>query len=163
MALNLARQLRFHRGFPYRYYRGTHHHSRYIHNTARKRAIDELLGEGVAKPEGIKVLSQLERLSVVETELTILTKTINNGLGRIESWIKLMATFGSGTVLFGFGTLAYKVIVYDITANKEMRDHIERTTAASERRIEEKLENLKLSTKSELDNLRLSMELNIRK
>ncbi|PWW75099.1 hypothetical protein C7212DRAFT_282373 [Tuber magnatum] len=97
MALNLTRQLCFHRGFPYRYYRGMNHHSRYFRSTARKRVTKELFGEGAAKPEGIKVLSQLERLSSVETvriesqsvrqllaksekELAIRGKTINSGL-----------------------------------------------------------------------------------
>ncbi|RPB04324.1 hypothetical protein L873DRAFT_1799834 [Choiromyces venosus 120613-1] len=49
-------------------------------------------------------------------------------------------------------------MVYDIATNKEMKAHIERTVTASEQRTEDKLENLKLSTKSELENLRLSME-----
>ncbi|RPA90019.1 hypothetical protein L873DRAFT_1821885 [Choiromyces venosus 120613-1] len=133
-----------------------HYHSRHFRSTAQ-RAIDELLVEGAAKPEGIKVLSQSERLSIVEAELAIRAKTIDNGFDRIEAWIKLMVTFGGGTILFGFGTLAYKVMVYDIATNKEMKAHIERT------RTEDKLENLMLSTKSKLDNLRLSMELAIRK
>src|SRR5437879_3466541 len=59
--------------------------------------------------------------------------------------------------------LAYKMMVYDIAVDKEMKTHIERTIAGSEHRTEGKLENLKLSTKSELDNLKLSMGLAIRK
>ncbi|RPA92285.1 hypothetical protein L873DRAFT_1817940 [Choiromyces venosus 120613-1] len=61
-------------------------------------------------------------------------------------------------------------MVYDIATNKEMKAHIERTVTASEQRTGDKLENLKLEmenlkllTKSELDNLRLAMELAIRK
>jgi len=54
-------------------------------------------------------------------------------------------------------------MVYDVATYKEMRDHIERTVAASEQRTEDRLENLKLLTKSELDNLRLLLELNTRK
>ncbi|PWW77703.1 hypothetical protein C7212DRAFT_177482, partial [Tuber magnatum] len=100
-------------------------------------------------------------------ELAIRGKTINNGLDRIETWIKLMITFSGGTVLFGFGTasslLAYKVMVYDLAADNEMKNHIARIIAGSEHRTEGRLENLKLSTKSELDNLKLSMELATRK
>ncbi|KAG0634203.1 hypothetical protein HOY80DRAFT_1100113 [Tuber brumale] len=169
MALNLTRQLCFHRGFPHRYSRGMNHHSRYFRSTARKRVIEEFLGGGAAsaKPEGIKVLSQLERLSIVETELAIRCKTINSGLNRIETWMKLMITFGGGTVLFGFGSLAYKVMVYDIAAAEKMEDRveriIERTMAAFEQRTESKLESLRLSTKSEMDNLKRLLEQSIRK
>ncbi|PWW75100.1 hypothetical protein C7212DRAFT_206386, partial [Tuber magnatum] len=85
----------------------------------------------------------------------------------IESWMKLIISFGGGTVIFGFGSLAYKVMVYDIAAAKKMEDHveriIERTVAASEQRTESKLESLRLTTKSELDSLNLLLEQSLRK
>ena len=73
MALNLARKLRFHRGFLQSRYHGTQHF-RHFGNTSqasrtfndgsvryakflalKKRTVDEVLGEGIEKPKRLSV------------------------------------------------------------------------------------------------------------
>ncbi|KAI5849587.1 hypothetical protein DFP73DRAFT_629790 [Morchella snyderi] len=54
-----------------------------------KRVVDdELLEEGIAKPKGIELLTEVERVSAVETEVSNLKASITDGFNRIEGWIK---------------------------------------------------------------------------
>ncbi|KAG0636078.1 hypothetical protein HOY80DRAFT_891993 [Tuber brumale] len=99
-------------------------------------------------------------LTDTKKEVAIHRKAINDGFSRIESWIKLMIGIGGGTI-FSFGLLAYEVMIYDVAANKDMVTHIERVVARSEQKMEAQMESLKLSTKSEMDNLKCLVELAI--
>ncbi|KAL0639764.1 hypothetical protein Q9L58_001079 [Maublancomyces gigas] len=111
--------------------RGTHH-SRHFGNTAQAKE------RGTAKPEGIKEVSDLKG-------------SITDGFNRIEAWIKAVVSFEGGTVLSRLGALAYKVIVYNVATDKEMKtliEHVvEKAIAISEQKTEAKLDNLKLSMK----------------
>jgi len=89
-----------------------------------------------------------------------------------------MMVFGGGTIFFGFGSLAYKVMVYDVDAKKEMMAHTARVVHESEERLQTRfgspldnfeqktqaqIENLKLETKSEIDKLGHLVELSTKK
>ncbi|KAF8423836.1 hypothetical protein EV426DRAFT_601364 [Tirmania nivea] len=82
--------------------------------------------------------------------------SIGDGIKRIEGWIKTIVPFGVGTVILGLGTLSYKVMIYDVSVNSEMKSFIGGAIAASE-------EKTKAATKAELDNIRLSLELSIQR
>ncbi|KAF8461257.1 hypothetical protein BDZ91DRAFT_851176 [Kalaharituber pfeilii] len=102
-----------------------------LHN--KRKAIDDLSGAASEEPQGIKVLTELERLNVWRL---------------IEGWIKLIITFGMATVTLGLGMLVLRVMYYDIGANKEIRFHLEKVVTT---------EGAK--TKLEMDKLRLAMKL----
>ncbi|RPA90711.1 hypothetical protein L873DRAFT_1820638 [Choiromyces venosus 120613-1] len=85
-----------------------------------------------------------------------------------------MITFGGGTVICGFGSVSYKVMVYDIAAAGRMKAYIDHVIAGSEHKTQlrfdkfeqtttAKLENLKLWTKSEFDSLQHLIELAVQK
>ncbi|CAZ83628.1 unnamed protein product [Tuber melanosporum] len=111
-------------------------------------------------------------------EVAIHRKAITDGFTEIKGWIKTMMVFGGGTIFFGFGSLAYKVMVYDVDAKKEMMAHTARVVHESEERLQTRfgspldnfeqktqaqIENLKLETKSEIDKLGHLVELSTKK
>ncbi|CUS10970.1 unnamed protein product, partial [Tuber aestivum] len=175
---------------PPRFYPRTHPTRHFTKTT--KRAIDDVFAEAaIPKSEGTRVLSHLERLTAVETILTkevaIHRKAITDGFMEIKGWIEMMMVFGGGTIFFGFGSLAYKVMVYDVDAKKEMMAHTARvvhdrlvnnTIHESEEKLQTRfgsrvdnfeqktraqIKNLKLETKSEIDKLGHLVELSTKK
>ncbi|KAG0129452.1 hypothetical protein HOY82DRAFT_610689 [Tuber indicum] len=155
MALNLTRRLFFQRCYihPPRLYPRTHH-TRHFTN-ATKRAIDDFAEAAIPKSEGIRVLSHLERLTAVETEVSIHQKAITDGFAEIKGWVKMMVGMGGGTIIFGFGSLAYKVMVYDVAAKEEMMAHTERVVRASEEKTQARIESLERGTQAQTENLKL--------
>ncbi|KAF8421607.1 hypothetical protein EV426DRAFT_608367 [Tirmania nivea] len=70
-----------------------------------------------------------------------------------------MVSFGVGTVILGLGTLTYKVMVYDIAMNSEMKAFIDKAITTSEQKTEKAIPASQQKTKAELDNLKLALEL----
>ena len=81
-----------------------------------------------------------------------------------------MVTIGLGSVRFsdcGFATcsaltdlqIAYKVIVYDVATNNEMKAYIDKAITTSEQKTEKNITAPEQKMKAELDNLKLAMEL----
>ncbi|KAF8477594.1 hypothetical protein BDZ91DRAFT_778626 [Kalaharituber pfeilii] len=97
-----------------------------------KRIVDEVVREDIEQPKGKRVLTQLERLSIVEIEVENVKGSIDDGFKRIEGWIKTVVTFGVGKVILGLGTLSYNVMIYNVSVNSEMKTYIEKAITASE-------------------------------
>ncbi|KAG0128263.1 hypothetical protein HOY82DRAFT_592913 [Tuber indicum] len=150
----------------------THSPCSFLHQNSSKGVMDDLINEAVtaSRPEGPQVLSHLERTTAAETEIAIHRKAINDGFAEIKGWVKMLVGFAGGTLVFGFGSLGYKVMVYDVNTNKEMIAPIEKVVRESEQKtgarlnhIEQKthgqIESFQLWTKSEIGNLGRLVEL----
>ncbi|CUS06761.1 unnamed protein product [Tuber aestivum] len=100
-------------------------------------------------------------------EVAIHQKAITEGFTEIKGWIKTMLVFGGGTILFGFGSLAYKVMVYDVDAKKEMMAHTTRVVHESEEklgtRFGSRLDNFEKQTQAQIENVKLETKLEIDK